>query len=165
MNKVVFIAGAIGLFFGFLFSATLGVQLFPDDEQNEIVNDGTGTLRKDAETFKTAYNITESIYQPITAAEAYDMIDNDETFILYAGRETCPYCQSFVPVLMEAAENNNITVIYYIDTTDPLNEDFVSGESVNSTPTTFIYNQGNLEDKMIGYNNLSNTEQFILDNY
>lgn len=168
MNKAVFIAGAIGLLFGFLFSGTLGVNFFPEDnpyvDQNMDDEEGDPqTLRKDAEAFEAAYNISDSIYLPITAEQAYQMIEDDETFVLYAGREGCPYCQQYVPVLMEAAENLGLTVIYYIDVRDPLNTDFVSMESVSTTPTTFVFVNGEEVEKVLGYRNLTDTETFISD--
>lgn len=164
MNKTVFLAGIIGLFFGFMFSATLGVSFFDEDTTSPTTNPtptNTETLRKDSEAFKTAYNLTESIYMPITGEQAYQMIEDNETFILYAGRETCPYCQQFVPVLMEAAQNQDIEVIYYIDTTDPLNKDFVDDFNINVTPTTFVYKNGMLQTTEYGYKTLTDTESFL----
>lgn len=165
MNKTVFIAGFIGLVFGFLFSATLGVNFFPSDMPNDNNNnevDGTGLI-KDEEKFQEAYNLTDSIYIPITGTTAQEKIDNDETFILYAGRDTCPYCQQFVPVLMEAAENLDIDMIYHVDTIDPLNQDFKDEYNINLTPTTYIYSNGVLVETIIGYRNLNDTEQLVSD--
>lgn len=166
-QKIVFIAGFIGLVFGFLFSATLGVDFFPSEEPNNDITDETDTessgLEKDAEGFKTAYNLTESIYLPITGTQAYAKIEADDTFILYAGRDTCPYCQQFVPVLMQAAENLDIDMIYHVDTTDTLNRTFVDNENARITPTTFIYVDGTLVETIVGYNNLTDTQQLLSD--
>lgn len=164
-QKTVFIAGFIGLVFGFLFSGTLGISFFEkDDPINDDYNQQQGdTLKKDEEAFKVAYNLTESIYVPITGTEAYNKIDNSETFILYAGRDTCPYCQQYVPVLMTAAENLDISVIYHVDTIDPLNDMFVTDENVYLTPTTFIYKDGVLVETIIGYQTQTQTETLIND--
>ncbi len=170
-QKTVFIAGLIGLLFGVLFSGTLGLNFFPEDEPTNIVDDQMNNvddeqesmLKKDEAAFKLAYDLTDSIYKPITGDTAYNKIMDDETFILYAGRDTCPYCQQYVPVLQEAAENKNITMIYHIDTTDTLNTTFVSNENVAATPTTFIYKDGLLVATIIGYKTLADTEM-IIDN-
>lgn len=57
-----------------------------------------------------------------------EMIDNKESFIVYFGFSTCPWCRSVIPSLIEAAKENNIDTIYYVDVKDirdkfELNED------------------------------------------
>lgn len=41
-------------------------------------------------------------------------IQHQESFYLYTGRESCPYCQEFVPKLSEAVDKTGTTV-YYLD--------------------------------------------------
>lgn len=168
-QKTVLIAGLIGLVFGVLFSGTLGLDFFGEDPVNENSDDTSQVLdpsglKKDEAAFREAYNLDTSIYEPITGDMAYQMIENNESFILYAGRDTCPYCQQFVPVLMEAAENQNVKTIYHIDTTDKLNADFKEDKNINATPTTFIYEDGVLVATIIGYKNLQDTEAILVDN-
>ena len=160
-QKTVLIAGFIGLIFGFLFAGTLGIDFFnTNDVEN---NEEREALVKDEEGFRIAYNLTESIYIPIYGDDYYDKIDNDETFILYIGRDTCPYCQQFVPNLMEAALNQDIMDIYHVDTVDPSNEDFVNDEAGNYTPTTFIVKDGVVVEIIIGYKTTAEVEAIILD--
>lgn len=161
-QKTVFLAGFIGLLFGFLFSGTLGIDFFSEEEPNNIDDkQEAGELKKDEEDFRLAYDLTESIYVPITGDEAYDKQTDGDTFILYAGRDTCPYCQQFVPVLQEAAQNLEIDMIYHVDTIDDLNEEFVNNERVFTTPTTFIFKDGVLVDTIVGYMTLEDTEMLL----
>lgn len=44
-----------------------------------------------------------------------EMIDNDETFIIYTGFSGCPWCRSVIPYAIESAKENNIDKIYYIN--------------------------------------------------
>ena len=164
-QRAVFIAGFIGLLFGFLLTATLGFSFFEDEPNtNNNDNNPTSELKKDEESFRVAYNLTDSIYIPISGDDVYDMITLEDTFIVYAGRDTCPYCQAYVPVLMDAAESLGIDTIYHIDTTDPLNTDYIADVGVPQTPTTFIYVDGVLVETIHGYETEQDTIG-ILDMY
>ncbi len=167
-QKAVFFAGFIGLVFGFLLSGTLGIDFFPEENSNIIADDdlenpSLETLKKDEEDFRLAYNLTDSIYLPISGDDVYDKIADGDTFILYAGRDTCPYCQQYVPVLQTAAENRGIELIFHVDTTDSLNSEFVNSEGIYATPTTFIYKDGVLIETIVGYQTQSTMEQLIID--
>lgn len=50
-----------------------------------------------------------------TAKDIVDAINNNETFVVYFGFATCPWCRSVLPYLIETAEENNISEIYYVD--------------------------------------------------
>lgn len=55
---------------------------------------------------------------PIVYAEANDiitMMDNGETFIVYFGFNSCPWCRSVLPVLLDVADDLDIEKIYYVD--------------------------------------------------
>jgi predicted bacteriocin transport accessory protein len=160
MQKAVFIAGFIGLLFGFLFSGTLGIDFFPEEENNDQIINESG-LDLDEEGFRQAYNLTRSIYIPITGVNVYERLENDETFILYIGRDTCPYCQQYVPVLMEAAENLDFTEIYHVDSIDSLNAMFINTNNITGTPTTFVFKEGVLVEAIVGYRTLEDTEDLI----
>lgn len=41
-------------------------------------------------------------------------IQHQESFYLYTGRESCPYCQEFAPKLAKAVDKTDITM-YYLD--------------------------------------------------
>lgn len=50
-----------------------------------------------------------------TAEEIAEKMDNKETFIVYFGFNSCPWCRSVLPSLIESAKENNVTKIYYVD--------------------------------------------------
>ncbi len=158
-QKAVLISGLIGLIFGFLFAGTLGIDFFGSNDNNQQ----QAALKKDEEGFRLAYNLDTSIYVPIYGSDVYDKIDNDDTFILYIGRDTCPYCQQYVPKLMEAAENQSFTEIFHVDTIDPSNKDFVDDEGINYTPTTYFIKDGVIVNTFIGFKTTAEVEQLILD--
>lgn len=44
-----------------------------------------------------------------------EKIENKESFILYVGFSSCPWCRSIIPYVLEEAKKNDIDVIYYIN--------------------------------------------------
>ncbi len=53
-----------------------------------------------------------------TASEIVDMIDKKESFVVYFGFSSCPWCRSVIPSLIEAASDLNYNAIYYVDVKD-----------------------------------------------
>lgn len=85
-------------------------------------------LKSDGEKFKAEYealnnenvNINISKNNPIkyvTLDEVFDIIQN-KTGVIYFGFPGCPWCRNMIPVLFEAAKNNNIDTIYYFNPRD-----------------------------------------------
>lgn len=58
---------------------------------------------------------------PIVYANANDiitMMDNNDTFVVYFGFSSCPWCRSVLPTLLEVADELDIKKIYYVDVKD-----------------------------------------------
>ena len=53
-----------------------------------------------------------------TAEEISEKIDNKETFIVYFGFSTCPWCRSIIEELIRCAKDSNVDKIYYVDVLD-----------------------------------------------
>ncbi len=76
-----------------------------------------------------------------TASDIVNRIDNKETFIVYFGFDTCPWCRSIVETLINTAKENDISTIYYVDVKNirdvyTLNE---NNEAVRTTEGTEGY--------------------------
>lgn len=55
---------------------------------------------------------------PFIYADAKDivsMVENKESFVVYFGFNSCPWCRSVLTSLIASAKENNITKIYYVD--------------------------------------------------
>ena len=63
---------------------------------------------------QTDYQIAVNRLQKISLEAVEQKIQHQESFYLYTGRESCPYCQEFVPKLAEAVDKTGTTV-YYLD--------------------------------------------------
>lgn len=85
----------------------------------------------------TARELTISDDNPFvyaTAEEIVEMIDNEETFAVYFGFSTCPWCRSMVEVMIEVAEDIGLDTIYYVDVKDIRNVlEVVDGEVTTKT--------------------------------
>lgn len=85
-------------------------------EEYESIN---GDIIEGTDYKVRALNIPED--NPIVYAEANDiisMMDNNETFVVYFGFNSCPWCRSVLPVLLDVAKDLNLKKIYYVDVKD-----------------------------------------------
>lgn len=49
------------------------------------------------------------------AGDILKMIDDEETFVVYFGFASCPWCRSVIPSLIEVSRDLGIQTIYYVD--------------------------------------------------
>ena len=63
---------------------------------------------------QTDYQIAVNRLQKISLETVEQKIQDQESFYLYTGRESCPYCQEFAPKLAKAVDKTKRTV-YYLD--------------------------------------------------
>lgn len=68
-------------------------------------------------TNRSDYKKQVGSFNKVNAQDIEQLIDSDENIILYIGRETCPACRDFVPILYDYSNNNDINV-YYLDSTE-----------------------------------------------
>ena len=96
----------------------------------------TGCKTTDAKKFKKEYESlngqkteTGKVYRKVKlsnknpfiykdAQEIVDMIDNEESFVVYFGFSKCPWCRSIIEQLEKVAKDNNYEKIYYVDVLD-----------------------------------------------
>lgn len=56
------------------------------------------------------------IYQ--TAEDISERLDKEETFVVYFGFDSCPWCRSVLPTLVKVAKDLNVDKIYYVSVKD-----------------------------------------------
>lgn len=104
----------------------------PDTVQSNKVNESN-----------KEYELAVNSFTNISLQEAEKKISNNESFFLYIGRESCPYCQMFAPKLSDAISEMDVQ-IYYLNSeqvTDEL-EEFMMRYEIAFVPS-FIHFQDN----------------------
>ena len=81
-------------------------------KEYESINNETSSSGKKIRTVNIPSN---NLMEYKTAEELVKKINNKETFIVYFGFNTCPWCRSVIETLIETAKDNNIKTIYYVD--------------------------------------------------
>lgn len=101
---------------------------------------------------------TKKGYINISYKELENKLSNQDTFILFIGRETCSACSVFKEVLNEHAKDHKEIEFYYIDLDSLSDEENIKLDSkfdYSGTPTSFIIEKGQIPssyDKYTGYN-------------
>lgn len=84
-------------------------------KEYETLND---TVREsDGAKYNNIYIDKTNPIKYINSEEAADIIDN-ENAVIYVGANWCPWCRNAIPVLFEAAKDNKIDTIYYLNLDD-----------------------------------------------
>ena len=83
-----------------------------------------------------------------TVEKINEKLNNNEDFILYIGRETCPFCRRFVKKL-DALVDEKGWKIFYINSIDPNQTDeiaeFRSTHNIPTVPGFMVHKNGNAE--------------------
>ncbi len=91
------------------------------------------------------YKDQVSSFSQVNIQLVEDKIDKNKDFILYIGRETCPECINFVPLLSEIAREENVKVLYLDSTNTDKSKDikeFRDKYSITYVPSLLIYKDG-----------------------
>lgn len=57
----------------------------------------------------------EHVFEYVSANQILYMIENKKTALIVLGFKECPWCQALMPVLNEAAKNEALEKVYYLD--------------------------------------------------
>lgn len=84
-------------------------------EEYESLN---GTESSSGKTIRTISISEDNPFVYATEDDIVEMIDNNETFVVYFGFASCPWCRSVLEEMERAAKDQNISKIYYVDVLD-----------------------------------------------
>ena len=121
-------------------------------EEYEKLN---GEKNRNGVTYREVEIDEENPFVFATAEEIQEKIDNKETFAVYFGFNSCPWCRSIITTLIEVADDLNIEKIYYVDVLDI--RDTYELNSKNKPVKT--------KDGSEGYNELINSLTSVLSDY
>lgn len=121
-------------------------------KEYESLNGKTATSGKTIREVSIPEN-NPIVYQ--TAEGIVSRMENGETFAVYFGFASCPWCRSMVEQLIKSAQDNNISTIYYVDVYK-IRDQYEVDDSGKLTRT---------EEGTDGYNELLNLLDDVLDDY
>ena len=84
-------------------------------EEYELQN---GKKSKSGKEYRKVSSPEDNPVVYATAEEISKKIDNKETFIVYFGFSTCPWCRSVIEELIKCANDSDVDKIYYVDIKD-----------------------------------------------
>lgn len=106
----------------------------------------------------------------ITYSEYEEKVNNGDAFVVIIERTTCGYCQQYMPLMEEVANEQKIAVTY-INTDNITEEEFEKLSTTNKylkknqwgTPTTLFMLGDRIVDSIGGYVDKSSIEEFFKD--
>lgn len=92
------------------------------------------------------YRKYSNTFTEIPVKDIDDKVADNDNFILFVGRETCPYCRKFVPKLYKASEKLD-KKIFYLNTISSENtkndlKQFSEINNLNVVPALLVYENG-----------------------
>ena len=106
----------------------------------------------------------------ITYSEYEEKVNNGDAFVVVIERTTCGYCQQYMPLMEEVANEQKIAVTY-INTDNITEEEFEELSTTNKylkknqwgTPTTLFMLGDRIVDSIGGYVDKASIEAFLKD--
>ena len=107
----------------------------------------------------------------ITYSEYEEKINNEETFLVMIVNDGCSYCEMFIPVMTEVANEYSIPV-YSLNLANLISDEYNSLSNSNSylkrerwgTPTTLLMQGKTVIDSIGGYVEKENLVSFVKEN-
>lgn len=128
-----------------------------------------GNVKEDPIDFPLTLSGEPGLKQ-ITYSDYKTLVDNKDAFIVIIERTGCSYCQMFMPIVEEVANEKQIPILY-IDTDTLTSEELQSLSTENKylkrnqwgTPTTLFMLGNRVIDVIGGYTEKSAVEDFLKD--
>ena len=77
-----------------------------------------GTKNNSGKDIRTISIDSDNPFIYKTEDDIVNMINNKETFLVYFGFPTCPWCRSMLENLIKSAKDNDLETIYYVNVYD-----------------------------------------------
>lgn len=154
----------------FILIAILVVLIVIPKGKQEKVNEDALKFKEDYEAFNNKTNSSGKTYRSVnidknnpfiykTEDDIVSMMNNKETFIVYFGFNTCPWCRSVIEELVSVSKDLKINTIYYVN---------IRPNDVDIRDTITINDDGSYEktkEGTSGYNKLLELMDNVLSNY
>jgi len=105
--------------------------------------------------------------EKIKLQQFFEMMDKQETMVVYFGTSTCSACLEYKPNVEEVAKNYDI-VIYYVELDAESKEDKerLASEYIDSlefTPTTYFIQGGEVAHRFVGSKGYRDLKKELVD--
>ena len=93
------------------------------------------------------------ILQLVRGQALLDFLANKESGFLYVGRETCPVCQEFAPILVSVVDEEGLGVMYFDTDLDRETQERITvleTLQVDSVPTMLYIKDGQIAETLVG---------------
>ncbi|MBE6159577.1 MAG: hypothetical protein E7157_00805 [Lactobacillales bacterium] len=138
----------------------------------EVTKESEKTTETEETQTNTEYDV--SMFDTVDAEKVVKLFDEDETQVIYVGRETCGYCVQFLPALQQAQKDYGYKTKYLDITTvtedgqkaileKDNDEDFLA-TNFGSTPMVILVKDGKIVDGWVGYAEYETFAQFLEEN-
>lgn len=97
---------------------TVSDDIKDSDKFKEEYESQNGKKSKSGKEYRKVSIPEDNPFVYATAEEISKKIDNKETFIVYFGFSTCPWCRSVIEELIKCANDSDVDKIYYVDIKD-----------------------------------------------
>lgn len=148
----------------------LGIFLIVRNNDNKNIREDSIKFKEDYESYNGKTNQNDKKYRVVNIDkknpfvyknenEIVSMINNKETFAVYFGFNTCPWCRSVIEEMIKVSKDLNIDTIYYVNIRP-------DGNDIRDTIT--INDDGTYEktkEGTSGYNKLLELLDNVLSNY
>ena len=101
----------------------------------------------------------------ISLEEFYNKVDNED-FIVVMTMEGCSHCDRYLPILDEVLFYYDIKA-YHLELANLKRKEFdklLEDTGIQSTPSTLIYKDGEVKDKLLGEKNNIEVTKFLKEN-
>ena len=128
-----------------------------------------GTIEEEEIEFPLALAGEVGLHE-ITYTDYKSMVENGDAFVVIIERTGCSYCQQYMPIMEEVANEKKIAVTY-INTDNITQEEMEELSSTNkylkknqwATPTTLFMLGDRIVDSISGYVEKDSIEEFFKD--
>ena len=114
-----------------------------------------GITTDDDITYRSVNIPEDNPIKYITANDLINKMNSNESFIVYFGFDTCPWCRTIIEDLINSAKEKNISLIYYVDIKN-IRDKYELNENNEATRTV---------EGTDGYYGLLNKLGSVLDDY
>lgn len=121
-------------------------------KENEKAN-ANQTSFTEQEEFLKQYNEVVKEFNKVTTKDLELLEQEKESFFVYTGRSSCPYCQMFAPKLYEASllKENNRVIINYLNSdneSDTGLHAYLSNHDIDYVPNLNYFKDGTLVETL-----------------